>query len=539
MLNRISHRLLLLIAIAILGVSGVGINSLWQLGASKQDFVAISQNTLPGVMNIAGMRYSATQGRAMLRDHILSNTQEKKKQFEQSQVTAKMDFEKNLAAYIEKRHDSSDDLELIDAVRSAASAYFLASNEIMQLSQSGKTVEAIAALPRLIPLNDALMATIQTLFNSNLKKTQEFVTESEHREAQARMLTLSLAFGSSALLIAVAWITYRSIIGKTQQAQNEIDRVVSTRDFSRPISVEGSDEISLLLQKLNALIGGLRDGLIEIRHGADQVAAVSESMAGAAAQVNTSSRNQADSAVTMAANVEQVVVSISSVSERTNEASRLVSMAGDEAMGGRDTVMLMVERIEEIETMIQDASTELTALDASGQSISAMVGVIKDVADQTNLLALNAAIEAARAGEQGRGFAVVADEVRKLAERTAASTVQITAMVSNIQTRSASVVSRMKMASESVTHGIMEGRQTRDAIQRIADSSATSRSLVIEISHALREQSIASDTIASQVEMVAQMSEENSRVAENSKKLAEELQQLSGTMQHVVSSYSL
>jgi len=538
MLHRISHRLLFLITVAILALSGVGVNALWQLSASKQDFMAISQDTLPGVMDVAGMRYSATQYRAILRDHILSNTEEKK-QFEQGMGTAKSNFEQYLAKYIGTEHGRMAERELTDAVSRAASTYFLAANEIMLLSQAGQTVEATAALPRLIPLNKALMVTIDALFNFNLEKTRAFVAESERREAQARVLTIALALGSSALLIVVAWTTYRGIIGKTRQAQQEIDRVVSTRDFSRPVSAEGNDEISLLLQKLNELIAGLRGGLTEIRHGADQVAAVSESMAEAASQVTASSRTQTDSAVTMAANVEQVVVSINHVSDRTGEASTLVSMAGDEARGGRDAVMLVVERIEEMATMMRDASTELTLLDESGQSISAVMGVIKDVADQTNLLALNAAIEAARAGEQGRGFAVVADEVRKLAERTAASTVQIADMVTDIQTRSASVVARMKAASESVAHGITEGRETRDAIQRIADASSTSRSLVTEIANALREQSVASDTIASQVERVAQMSEENNRVAESSKKLAEELQKLSGTMRHVVGSYTL
>ncbi len=199
----------------------------------------------------------------------------------------------------------------------------------------------------------------------------------------------------------------------------------------------------------------------------------------------------------------------------------------------------IAQSLSHLATESEVSAHQVENLAQRADEISTIVKLIHDVADQTNLLALNAAIEAARAGEQGRGFAVVADEVRKLAERTTQSTQEIASTILEMQAGAQAAVHGIHAVVEKVDEGVSRAEQANEAIQEIGEGSRKTVDMVGDISDAIREQSMASTAIAQQVEKIAQMSEENSAAAQSTSDTAGELAHLAQEMQQVVAQYRL
>ncbi len=190
-----------------------------------------------------------------------------------------------------------------------------------------------------------------------------------------------------------------------------------------------------------------------------------------------------------------------------------------------------------IANLIRESDASVAQLDERSKKIGGIIQVIKEVADQTNLLALNAAIEAARAGEQGRGFAVVADEVRKLAERTSKATEEIAALIGDIQSHIGGTVTGMQQATTQVTESLELVGRTETALHGIGDDSLVVASNVQSIADAIREQDTAIHQVAANIEKIAQMAEENSSATASSSDTAARLDGLAGTLKESVAHF--
>ena len=262
-------------------------------------------------------------------------------------------------------------------------------------------------------------------------------------------------------------------------------------------------------------------------------------LATSSSQVSRSSSAQADAASTVAAAVEEVSVSVSETATNAHAAGEIVEKTRIGAERALSVMAETVQNVNGIAVLIRESDASVARLDESSKKIGGIIQVIKEVADQTNLLALNAAIEAARAGEQGRGFAVVADEVRKIAERTSNATTEISSLISDIQNRIGGTIEGMHKANSQVEESLVLVGKTETALHHIGDDSREAASNVQSIADAVREQDAAIQQVAANIEKIAQMAEENSIATASSSDTAVRLDGLSSALKDSVARFKV
>ena len=299
------------------------------------------------------------------------------------------------------------------------------------------------------------------------------------------------------------------------------------------------DEIGEAGQSFDRLMKSLRGGFEKITANAREVASASEQLAVAATQVRESSEAQSGSAESMSSAVQQMTVSITQVADNTGMVRQLGERSFEHGREGVASVARLGSELGAVGDAVGNMENSLTVFMDSTQKISGLTQEVRDIADQTNLLALNAAIEAARAGEQGRGFAVVADEVRKLAEKSSQAAAEIDNMTRQIGDQSEGVKSAMSTSHERIegARGIMES--VTGVLGEVHLAIDETRGGVNDISAAMSEQSSTTTSIARDVEKIAQMAEENSTVAAQTAASARSMRSLAGDLHETVARYRI
>ncbi|MBI5627181.1 MAG: methyl-accepting chemotaxis protein, partial [Nitrosomonadales bacterium] len=374
---------------------------------------------------------------------------------------------------------------------------------------------------------------INGLYEVEQLLTKNIVSDADHLLASSRLLLLSqLALAMLAIVLAVAvsaWVA-RSVNRPLKAVVDAAEYAVANDDFTHDAPEEGTQETARVGQAINRLMEKFRSIISDATRSSEGIADASGALAAASSQVNKSSSAQADAASTVAATVEEVSVSVSETAANARSAGEI---AGKSRAGTETALTVMAETVQNVNgiaALIRESDAKVGRLDESSKKIGGIIRVIREVADQTNLLALNAAIEAARAGEQGRGFAVVADEVRKLAERTSKATTEIAALIGDIQNHIGETVTGMQQANTQVAESLELVGRTETALRRIGDDSREVAGNVQSIVDAIREQDAAIQQVAANIEKIAQMSEENSAAAAASNDTAVQLDRLSGTL---------
>ena len=345
------------------------------------------------------------------------------------------------------------------------------------------------------------------------------------------------SLGSIALLIQ-AWITTHKIKRGLLESRKAAESIAAG-DLTRPLPPATKDELgdlnaalSVMRNNLHELIASVRDGITSLNQSSNDVSA----SAHGSLKVT---QMQSEAASGMASAMEELSVSIDQVSEHASDAHRVSKTSSEQAVEGGRIIHSAATEMEHIAKAVNNVGGTIRGLEAYSSEISGIVNVIREIADQTNLLALNAAIEAARAGEQGRGFAVVADEVRKLAERTAISTKEISAMITKIQDGTKQAVTEMEIGVKRVSDGVELARKAGNSVGSISEAAQHAARAVDDITHSIKEQSLAARDIAERIEKIAQGTEENSAASSNTADSAKQMAELSKQLDELASRFRI
>jgi aerotaxis receptor len=340
------------------------------------------------------------------------------------------------------------------------------------------------------------------------------------------------------LFFFIGWVVKHFVTRRVDEIRRHLGDLVNG-DMTGEVAISGRDEMGEILcavQSSKVLLGAVVDQIISVSGNID---ARAKHLTSSMDKVERSSQAQSESATSMAAAVEELTVSIDQVASNAGEVRQISDNSKTLANDGGKVVQQVVGDMDKINTAVTNAATTIEDLGKKSEQIQNIVKSIKEIADQTNLLALNAAIEAARAGEQGRGFAVVADEVRKLAEKTSKSTQEISAMTETITSSTNDAVKEMEAAVEMVKSGALLAQQAGTAIVGINDGALRVQGGVEDISRSIEEQSVAGREIAVNVEKVAQMSEENSLSVREISSTVERLERLSQSLAESVTHFRI
>ncbi len=440
----------------------------------------------------------------------------------------------------EKQTVDAENLTLLQQDKTLFADYVQAMNHVLEKSRDNDrdAVDAIIE-SEWKPAGNKLTEALIAHRAHNQKLADQTVTnavESGNRSILFTIVATAIGVGLMALL---GWLIRQSIITSLQKMRSTMQHIAGQLDFTTRVELHSQDEIGITAHAFNQLLDRLQDNIRSIATGAEQVAVAASQVAQTSAQIAAASQNQSESAANMSATVEQMSVSISQVSGQAGEVHTFSSKSGELAHHGEQAIHEAVQEIHVAAAAVNQAAERIHQLESQSEQISSVIAVIREVADQTNLLALNAAIEAARAGEQGRGFAVVADEVRKLAERTATSTTEIAQTIESMRTGARDAVEGMQKTVQQVGGSVEKVSTANQLMQQIGSGSRNGVSMVNEIVNAIQEQTSASNSIANQIEKIAQMAEEGSCAANEGYQSAKELDQLAVAMQKMVAAYSV
>jgi methyl-accepting chemotaxis protein len=349
----------------------------------------------------------------------------------------------------------------------------------------------------------------------------------------------TISLGISAAIAALLFLIIRNITGPIDRIRDVILSIETSNDLSRRVLIKGKNEINDIGHSFNSMVESFQSLIKDVVASANAVSNLTEHLAHSASLVATSSRDQSEASANMAASMEEVNSSIEQVASNARDANKIAERAGESSNRGLLIVEEAATEMTKVADSVKDSAQHVQTLGEQSHQISSIVNVIKEIADQTNLLALNAAIEAARAGEQGRGFAVVADEVRKLAERTSQSTREISTMISSIQSGTETAVESMRDGSDRVKGGVELAQQAGASMADIREGASHVLAAVAEITHALQEQNVATQHVVNNVERIAAMAEQNSTETDEIEKTTVSLKGLASKLDELVARFKL
>lgn len=416
-------------------------------------------------------------------------------------------------------------LEAIESMEKALDHFNETRNAIYAAGETGNyPIDGQEWVNRATDTIDKVLAVSTVVTDVSHKKAGEIT-----RQNLWRMLLIFAGIGGMVVFMAAVLILVHD---KTNQIIKAVEVVnsIAGGNLSVKIVAEGNDEAGQLLRSMDNMAGNLKKLITDMKSTSDNMASASQQLSANSEEMSKGVVSQSDRSTQIASATHEMSQTVVEISRNASNIAASASDAARIAKEGEHIVDKSVYEVKNIAEKVNESSEIMVSLGERSKQIGDIIRVISEIADQTNLLALNAAIEAARAGEQGKGFAVVADEVRKLAERTAKATSEIGSMIGSIQDEVRKSVTSMDEVSKMVGSGVEFSTLTGEALQKIVSSVSELQTMVQAIASATEEMSATSEQISGDIMAVANVSKETSKGSEQIAEASSEVARLASDL---------
>ncbi|CAJ1002615.1 methyl-accepting chemotaxis protein [Brevibacillus aydinogluensis] len=504
--------LVMLMVTFLLIVGGAGY---WHLNRAEMRMGAMYQDQLLPIKSINDLRAQTRAIEASVYKMILETSPTKQLEIKQ-QIETRIKDSNQLLTQLEQSNLDKRETAFLQTLKDLNEKYQGDRTRVIQLIEEGNQDEAYNYFRATEATLDGINQELKSWADYN-SQTAEDIHRQNTQESREAEMTLIITIGAALLLaMSIGYVIARMIADPLKKVASKLDELAGGDLTVQPVDFEGKDEVGTLGQAFNKLVIQLRSLIGEVKvaasseqltSSAEQTAKAAEQAAAAIQEIATGSEVQTQRTAESVRVMEELGTAIQRIAATAGTVSESSVRAAQEAEQGNEYIVKAVEQMSAVQAAVNRAAEMVTLLGARSEAIGEIVQVITGIASQTNLLALNAAIEAARAGEQGRGFAVVADEVRKLAEQSENSAQEIARLIGDIQLETGQVIAAMNQGTAETEAGSVAVREAGMAFQRIVSAAQA-------VAEQIQEVSAATEQMTAGVQQVASSMDEMNRLAQ-------------------------